>query len=131
MALLSKQQILTAKDIETKDIEVPEWGGTVRIRGLNGAERDEFEQSMVERRGKRYEANLRNARARLVALSVVDADGARLFSEADVNDLGNKSASALNRVYEAARDLSGLTEADVDELAENFSGTNGAGSSSG
>ncbi len=131
MALLSKQQILAAKDIETKDIEVPEWVGSVRIRGLNGAERDEFEQSMVERRGKRYEANLRNARARLVALSVVDADGARLFSEADVNALGNKSASALNRVYEAARDLSGLTEADVDELAENFSGTNGAGSSSG
>lgn len=131
MALLTKQQILTAKDIETKDIDVPEWGGKVRIRGLNGAERDEFEQSMVERRGKRYEANLRNARARLVSLSVVDDSGSRIFTDADVNALGNKSASALNRVYESARDLSGLTEADVDELAENFSGATGEDSSSG
>lgn len=131
MALLTKQQILTAKDIETKDVDVPEWGGTVRIRGLNGAERDEFEQSMVERRGKRYEANLRNARARLVSLSVVDDSGSRVFTDADVKALGNKSAAALNRVYEAARDLSGLTEADVDELAENFSEATGEDSSSG
>lgn len=130
MALLSKKQILEINDIETKDVDVPEWGGKVRVRGLNGAERDEFEQSMVERKGKRYEANLRNARARLVSLAAIDAQGNRLFSDADVKALGQKSAHALNRVYEVVRDLSGLTEEDVDELAENFTAEDGAASSS-
>ena len=32
MTLLSKTAILTANDLQTEDIEVPEWGGAVRVR---------------------------------------------------------------------------------------------------
>lgn len=32
MPLLSKTAILAANDLQTKDIEVPEWGGAVRVR---------------------------------------------------------------------------------------------------
>jgi len=125
LSLLNKDQILSADDSKTRDVDVPEWGGTVRVRGLSGIERDEYEQEMVERRGKRVEANLRNARARLVALCAIDEDGARLFTNSDVRALGAKSAAALNRVYEAASVLSGLTEDDLEELAENFSEATG------
>ena len=37
---LSKDQILGAVDFSFVEVEVPEWGGTVRIRGLSAAERD-------------------------------------------------------------------------------------------
>lgn len=118
MSLLNKSAILAAKDLPTEDIEVPEWGGTVRVRSLTGAERDAFEASIVDARGKTPQVNPRNMRAKLVALTVIDEDGKRVFGDADVSALGGKSASALNRVFEVAQRLSGLTEADVEDLGK-------------
>lgn len=131
--LLTKEEILGALDIETRRVEVPEWGGAVLVRGLSGAERDRFEDESLERRGKKatdVRANLANIRARLVALTLVDGDGKLLFTAGDIKALGNKSASALARVYDVAARLSGLTDEDVDELAGNFSEAGGEGSSS-
>lgn len=119
MALLTRDAILQAKDLPTEDVEVPEWGGTVRVRALTGAERDAFEQSIIEQRGKSTKMNLQNMRAKLVALTVVDEEGNRIFSDEDAKLLGQKSASALNRIFEVAQRLSGLTPADVDELTKN------------
>jgi len=47
MSLLSKTAILAANDLKSEDIEVPEWGGAVRVRSFTGRERDAFEASMV------------------------------------------------------------------------------------
>lgn len=116
---LTRDAILGARDLPTEDVEVPEWGGTVRVRGLTGTERDAFEQSIARRKGKNVELNLRNVRAKLVALSVVDEQGNRIFSEADVDALGQKSAAALDRIFRVAQRLSGLTDEDVEELTGN------------
>lgn len=120
MGLLSREQILGADDVGTEDVEVPEWGGSVRVRGLSGAERDAYEASLVRTRGKNQEVNLQNVRAKLVAWSVIDENGERLFAQSDVKALGEKSASALDRVWEVARKLSRLSDEDVEELAEGF-----------
>lgn len=120
VALLSKAAILGAPDLPTQDVHVPEWGGDVRIRALTGAERDAFEAHGAKQKGKGMQLNLQNLRARLVAMAIVDEDGARLFSDADVVALGNKSAAALDRVFTAAARLSGLTPADVQDLTENL-----------
>lgn len=119
MKYLSREDILGASDLQYEDVEVPEWGGTVRLRGLTGSERDEFEAGIVRRRGRDVEANLQNIRAKLVSLAAVDEDGKRLFSEADVAALGRKSARALDRLFSVAQRLSGLTDNDVEELAKN------------
>ncbi len=119
MKLLTRDAILQAEDLPTEDIEVEEWGGAVRVRALTGAERDAFEQSIVEQRGKSTRMNLRNIRAKLVALTVVDADGKRLFSDKDAELLGKKSAAALDRVFEVAQKLSGLSPEDMEELSGN------------
>jgi hypothetical protein len=117
--LLTREAILNAPDIQVEDVDVPEWGGKVRVRGLTGAERDAFEQSIMEQRGRDMSLNLRNIRAKLVALSVVDEQNNRIFSDADVKALGQKSAVALQRVFEVAQRLSGLRNEDVEELAKN------------
>ena len=129
--LLSRDQILQADDLQTEDVEVPEWGGSVRVRGLLGSERDAFEASMVHMRGNgQRELRLANMRARLVVMSVVDENGRRMFTDADVKALGDKSAAALDRVFDAARKLSRLTNRDVAELTEDFvSAPNGASTS--
>lgn len=129
--LLNRDAILQAQDLPTEDVEVPEWGGAVRVRGLTGAERDAFEQSVVEQRGKSTRANLKNIRAKLVAMTVVDENGERLFSDSDAAILGKKSAAALNRVFEVAQRLNGMTPDDVEELSGNSEGAESADSTSG
>lgn len=121
MTLLTRDQILDAKDLRTEDIAVPEWGGKVRIRTLTGTERDKFEASMVEmRKDGTAKRNVENVRARLVALCIVNEDGEMVFNNADIRILGGKSAAALDRVAAACNELNGFSDADVEELAGNF-----------
>ena len=130
MAYLTRDAILQADDLLFEDVEIPEWGGMVRVRGLTGAERDAFEAEIVEQRGKKTRLNMQNFRAKLVARSVVNGDGQRLFSDKDAHALGKKSAAALNRVFEVAQRLSGLSDKDVEELVENFAEGQSDGSTS-
>lgn len=121
MGLMNKQAILDVDDLKTEDIEVPEWGGAVRLRTLTGGERDKFEaDSMTMNKKGTPQMNLVNMRARLVALCAVDEGGKRMFSDSEVTRLGSKSALAINRLFDAARKLNGMTEEDVEELAEGF-----------
>src|SRR5512139_3678645 len=103
MSLLTREQILKAADIQTERVAVPEWGGEVLVRGMSGAERDAFEASIVATDGKKTRVEMKNIRARMAALCMVDENGKRLFSQADLDELGMKSAAALNRVYEACQ----------------------------
>lgn len=126
--LLTREQILGVADLGHEDVDVPEWGGSVRVGMLTGMERDAFEQEIVTRQGKKVQMNLANVRAKLVARCVVDEEGQLVFSEKDVTALGRKSALALNRVFAVAQRLNGLTEQDIEELAGN-SGSVQSGSS--
>jgi hypothetical protein len=131
MGMLSRDDILAADDIETEIIDVPEWGGKVMVRSMTGAQRDQWEASMMERRGRRMVPNTFNVRAKLAVWCIVGENGERVFTDADAVKLGAKSAAAINRVYEAAAKMSGITDDDVDELVENFGKTPGAVGSSG
>lgn len=118
--LLTREQILQAEDLKTEEVHVPEWGGTVCVRALTGDERDRYEGSMlVEKDDGTYGMRRDRLRATLAALSIVDENGAPLFTAEDVAVLGRKSASALDRVADVARRLSGLTKRDMEELEKN------------
>ncbi|MBX6384954.1 MAG: hypothetical protein IRZ07_18625 [Microbispora sp.] len=119
MAYLSAQQILDADDLPCEDVEIPEWGGTVRVRGMSGTDRDRFEAAMLSKdmRSVSKESALERYRARLAAACIVDENGQRMFrSDAEIKQLGEKSAQALQRVCDVASRLSGLTDADQEEL---------------
>lgn len=130
MTFLTRDAILNADDIPTEVVDVPQWGGQVRVRGLTGTERDQFEESLLDGKGKNRQVRLANFRAKLVSLCVVDEKGQRLFSETDVAALGKKSAAGLSAVSDVAQRLAGLSEEDVEELTTNLSSTPGAASSS-
>ncbi|MHC3391293.1 hypothetical protein ACLQ2E_17835 [Streptomyces lavendulocolor] len=118
---LSAEQILDAEDLDYEDVPVPEWGGTVRVRGLSGTDRDKIEASMANSAGTALAVDkLAGFRARLAAAAIVDENGKRMFrSEAETRRLGEKSATALQRVCDVAMRLSGLTEDDQAELLGN------------
>ena len=112
---LTKKDILKADDIQKEMVNVPEWGGDIYLRTMSGLERDAFEQSIV----KDKVTNLRNIRARFCALVICDEDGKRLFTDADVVELGRKSSLVLSRIFDVGQSLNGFTNADVEELAKN------------
>jgi len=121
--MLSREDIINIDDVQTEEVEVPEWGGKVTVKGLSGFERDKYEQSMVEGQGKNTRLNMKNARARLVQACMVERKDGQLkpiFDQpGDIKRLGKKSGKALDRVYNVARKLSGLSEEDMDELTKN------------
>ncbi|OHV42179.1 hypothetical protein BBK14_11190 [Parafrankia soli] len=120
MAFLTRDAILGADDAAHVDVECPEWGGTVRLRSITGAQRDQFEQSCLLQKGKERRVNMRGARARLIALCAVDEHGGKLFGDDDVAALGRRNAKPLDRLYDAATKLCGLSEDDMDELTSDF-----------
>jgi hypothetical protein len=116
---LTRDEIMAAQDVQFEDVSVPEWGGEVRVKSLMGEERDALEATMIQGKGKNTSVNLANLRAKLVARSIVDESGQRIFSDTDIFALGKKSAAALSRVYEVAQRLSGISAEDVEELTKN------------
>lgn len=131
---LDRASILAANDLPTEVVEVPEWGGSVLVRGLTGVERDSYDaQSWRERELAQGDtgAILSNFRARLVARAIVDASGNRLFSDNDAVALGRKSAAALERVHDVVQRLSGMDAEEVDKLAADLKAGPSAASGSG
>jgi len=131
LGYLSRDAILAAEDRTYEDVDCPEWGGTVRLRSITGAQRDAYEQGIVQQRGNSRALNLRNARAKLIVLCAVDDTGKPLFTEADVNALGRKNAKPLDRLFDACRRLAGLSDDDVERLTEDFDETQGDDSTTG
>ncbi len=113
---ITAAQLAAAKDFEIEAVEVPEWGGWVNIRSLSARERDLFEESIGAEEGKQ---NLVNLRARLVVLCLCDEDGGRIFQDGQAEELGAKNAQVISRLFDLARKLSGMTDADVKELEKN------------
>jgi len=133
--ILSRDEILNAQDETIEEVYVPQWDGYVYVKSLSGVQRDKFERDIVEWKGKgrNTKAEMKdNIRARLVALTVVDPETKKpVFSTKDVEALGNKSAAALDIIYDTAQRLSKLSDEDVEELAEeNFTQDREEGSTS-
>lgn len=120
LKLLGRDEIFAAADTQVEDVAVPEWGGSVRIRGLSGSERDQYEAWIIQGRGKNRDVNLKQARAKLVMMCAVDAEGKRIFDEADLIRLGAKSALALQRVFDKASALSGLDEDTLEKIQDDL-----------
>lgn len=117
--LLCRESILASKDIKTQEVEVPEWNGNVLVKSLSGSERDAYEASIIDIKGKDVQMNRKNVRAKLLVQCIVDKDLNPIFSAADVEILGKKSAAALDRVFTVAQKLSGISNNDLEELEKN------------
>lgn len=113
--MLSKDDILNADDLTEVTVSVPEWDGEVIVKAMSGVERDEFERSIY------YDGikDFNNIRAKLCAMSIVDDSGKRIFSMADIKQLGEKSGKALDRVFAVAKKLSGIGKQEILALKKN------------
>jgi len=107
---LSASDIMDAKDIETVDVDIPEWGGFVRLRTLSGEDAVRFVELVKN--------DPTGAALKIVALSAVDDSGNQLFTHEQVELLKRKSMKAIMRLQKEAMRLNGLSE-DAPAVAKN------------
>ena len=122
MKPLTPEDILAPLTWPTETLEIPEWGGTVTVRGLSGTELDEFNTSVIRQKGNNVEVNRRNYRAKLVARCLVNGDGKTpLFKdEGQIVALGMQPVKILDRILEVVNRLNGTTDEEQEELIKNF-----------
>lgn len=110
-ALLRETQI-TAYRVDVPNV------GTFYVREMTGEERDQFDGLTAKLRDQGRE-NVYRFRARLLAMTVTDAEGKRLFGADDVEALAGVRASVLEPLVDEALNVNGLSEASAKGLEKN------------
>lgn len=116
---LTREQILGADDIKTELVNVPEWGGEVRVRVLPGSMRALWVSDCMKRSRPDGTVDTGNMRETLCAMCIVGDDGAQLFHLGDLEALSKKSSVALERVFRAAQRINALRDEDMERLEKN------------
>ena len=119
--------ILAADDRPYKDVEIPEWGGIeVRVRGASGAVVDAHDASMFGIRASMNGANgggelsvnmATNYRSRFLVGCLFDPETDEPLP-ITAEQLGQKSARVVNRLFGIAQRLSGAGEQAVEDAGK-------------
>ncbi len=112
---LTKEQILAANDRRTIEVKVAEWGDTVRLAVMTGTERESFEREWTGTDDKL----LPQYKLKMLRRCLVDDTGATMFTDADLDALGGKNATVIDRLFTEAMKLNGLLKDSVEEAAKN------------
>lgn len=127
--MLTREQIFAANDVETVTVEVPEWGGSVKVKSLTGSERSRIDQFLSVHLTEDGKVNdLLGFRILLIQLATVDDEGKPLFNGKDAEAIGKKSATVLDKLFVAASKLNKLLAAEVAAEQANFTETKQSGS---
>lgn len=108
---LTAEQIDAAGDLERVAVEVPEWGGTVYVQQIACADLDTFLELQDAAGTGRFK--LRDM-CRLVALSLVNEDGERLYSDEAAARLGRRNSKLIERLFFKGLEVSGMTKAGIE-----------------
>ena len=116
---LTAEQILEMDDLNTMDVEVPEWPvdgepGVIRLKTLTAREALTFQKQMQTSAKAREDAMVA-----IVVLSGVDGGGNRLFNAKQVELLRDKSVKVFTRLQTAAMELNGFSTPKKDEELKN------------
>jgi glucose/arabinose dehydrogenase len=132
--LLDRAALLAASDFKFKDVAVPEWRGTVRIRTMTSGERSRFENSLyttviepngeVDEKGKPVVVEKRvlnkiNVRAQVVGMCLINEDGSRLFQDDEIGPLESKNADVISRLFDECMSFNEMQPGAIAEAEKN------------
>lgn len=114
MTRLTVEQIIAADDLGEQDINIPEWGGTVRVRGLGYGEWVDIRDAATVG-GKQDE---RLFARHLFAAAITDP----IVTPEQADLMIGKSAAAVNALVDAIVTLSHVEAGAVTESEATFQG---------
>lgn len=109
---LDARSVLSAEDFLYADVDCPEWGGSVRVRGLTAGERSSVAKKLKD-------ANQQDLEVTVVIFGTVDQNGERLFTNADKDQLKRKSNAVITRIAKKILELSGGDDESVSDAQKN------------
>lgn len=114
MKKLTRNDFLAANDLDLKEYEIKAngYGGIVYLKKMSAKDQIEFEELS---QGKDKNSIL----TKLIVMCVCDEHGNKLFTEADVDALNNKSAAAILEVFNAILESNFMSNQDIEDLAKN------------
>lgn len=98
-----RDRILAAQDLGSKLVEVPEWGVTLEMRGMDAATSEALSDAATEG-GQSW------LRSVIVASAHDPETGEQVFTQDDVDALGAKSSAVIARLWQEALDVSKLSD---------------------
>ena len=118
--MFDREKLKSLKITGIEKVDCPEWAelGEVYVKGMTGRSRDTYEMSIYTEGQKGN--NSYNMRAQLVVGCACNSDGSLIFKPTDADWLGEQPAVVLDRIYDVARRLSGMTAEDVDDLEKSL-----------
>lgn len=116
--LLGRNAIASAQDRKEEIVEIPEWGGSVRVLTIVGGERVAFERAC--RANTKGDLTATELAAKAASLGIVDQDGRRVFDTEDA--LLEKNPAILARILAAVFRVCSVGQEEVDEELGESSG---------
>lgn len=113
MKKLTLEEILAAPDLAEKTVEVPEWGGTVVVRGFSKAVQQTLRREAM---GEDGTLDADKVEMLMFCYGVVEPE----IGSASYVALREKSAGAIDRVLKEILALSGLSEDALREAEAQF-----------
>src|SRR5688572_5667858 len=104
--------ILAASDVKTAEMDVPEWGCKIRVRGLTKRQQPEIREEAT--RGRNVDADI------VTLLMFIEGVVEPKFERKHFGQLQEKAAGVIDRVVAKVVELSGITPEDQRAMSERF-----------
>ena len=102
-----------------RDVALPAAGITVRIRSLSELEKTEYERAMFDKHGERIPGKVKDSRARLIFLCLVDDTGKQLLLPGDEQDILDMDSADTSALWDACWDHIGFNATTTNADAKN------------
>lgn len=117
-----RDAILALPDLDTTEVYIAAWDTWVRVKAMSAGQQAKLAALTVTSSKGELDVDvsqLAGVMAQVAAWCLVDDNGARLFSDRDVEALNGKAGSALQTIFDAAMRVSGMADGDAETIAKN------------
>ncbi len=102
--ILTLEEILAAQDLGEKTIAVPDWGGSVIVRGMSKREQQQLRKAALDPLTGQIDTD------KMEILMLVHCLASPKITMEQAEQLAQKSAAAFDKVLTAIMDVTGLSE---------------------
>ncbi len=123
MAVLTAESILGQKDMDLKEIEIEEWGGSVFLGSTTLIERFKYDETYRNEDGTLKNPDDTGYMLELLHLTLKDEHGEPLFTRETIKGLLNKKAKTIVKLFKTCSKHHFIGEDDLEDIKKKLETT--------